>query len=63
MMDTQQAQGIIDDIRRLHEVATPISVIAQKLHLPVRLIQHVVQHGHIPAEQPQWKHTSDHIEA
>ena len=48
MMNTQQAQAIVDDIRRLYEVATPIDFIARSLHMPVRLIQHVVQHGHLP---------------
>ena len=55
MMNTQQAQAIVDDIRRLYEVATPIDVIARSLHLPLRLVRHVIQHGQFPAEQLHWQ--------
>jgi hypothetical protein len=63
MMNTQQAQAIIDDISRLYELATPLDVIARSLHLPLRLVRHVIQHGQFPAEQPQWKQSPSNMEA
>ncbi|MEQ9410939.1 MAG: hypothetical protein RIK87_24725 [Fuerstiella sp.] len=62
-MRRDEAQPIVDDIRTLHELMTPADVIARKLHLPERLVRHVIQHGQIPPEQPQWKTSSGHIEA
>ena len=53
-MSNTDAQTIIDDIRRLWELATPLLDIASGLHLPDSLIRHVLQHGTLPEDQPHW---------
>ena len=53
-MNRTDAQTIIEDIRRLWELATPLLDIASGLHLPARLVQHVLQHGTLPEDQPEW---------
>ncbi|GEM_PF-2479911 len=53
-MNRTDAQTIIEDIRRLWELATPLLDIASGLHLPDKLVRHVLQHGKLPEDQPRW---------
>jgi len=53
-MNRTDAQTIIEDIRRLWELATPLLDIASGLHLPARLVRHVLQHGKLPEDQRRW---------
>ena len=53
-MNRQHAEPIVSEIIRLWEVATSLPAIAAGLHLPERLVMHVLQHGALPEEQPSW---------
>lgn len=57
MMNRDHAQAIVRDIRALWEVATPPSVIARRLHLPERLVCHVINTGALPQDirKPHWR--------
>lgn len=54
---------IISDIRRLWEIATPVAVIARKLHLPVASVRAAIETGRLPQSQPQWTQQSIDFEA
>ena len=53
-MNRADAETIIEDIRELWQLATPLQNIAAALHLPDSLVQHVLQHGTLPEDQPEW---------
>ena len=53
-MKGSDSHAIVDDIRALWEMATPIATISRKFHLPVRTIQAVIQDGQIPEVEPEW---------
>jgi hypothetical protein len=53
-MNRQTAEPIVADVQRLWELATSLPDIARALHLPERLVRHVLRHGVLPEAGPQW---------
>ena len=53
-MTRTEAAETIQHIRRLHEIATPISDISRAVHLPIRAVESVLRTGTFPEEQPHW---------
>ncbi len=62
-MNHTEAQAIVDDIKTLHAHCVSAAEIAGKLHLPERIIRHAIEHGRLPAQQPQCKPPTGRIEA
>jgi hypothetical protein len=48
------SDSIVEQIRELWKVATPVEQIAATLHLPPSTIRHVIDHGELPEPEPQW---------
>jgi len=49
------SQAIVDDIRGLYQLLTPVNVIARTLHLSEHIVRHAIEFGRLPEEQPNWK--------
>lgn len=39
---------LVESIQLLHEIATPVSVIARRLHMNDSVVRHVIQTGSLP---------------
>lgn len=63
MMTRTETQVIVDDIRTLHAHCVSVAEVARTLHLPERIIRHVIEHGVFPERQPQWTQQSINFEA
>lgn len=50
---------LVNDVRRLHEVCTPIRQIAQSLHLTESDVRFIIQRGRLPQRQLEWKEVTD----
>ena len=46
---------LLDDVRRLYELCTPVTEIAQYLHLTESDVRFIIQRGRLPQRQLDWK--------
>ena len=53
-MIRSEAESIVADVRRLHEICTSLDDISRAVHLPSRVVQAVLTTGKFPEQQPRW---------
>lgn len=50
---------IVEQIRELRNLATPLPEIASRLQLPDELVRHVLQYGTLTEAHPLWSQPSN----